>query len=112
MLDVVKSLRTDSFMQPTFCERVAAPLLTLHRKTTSPIAVAFLAAVALGIVGYGLAFVNHHVAWCGAVLLVVSWYGFLLSGCERLLAARDRQIADLRSQSPEKAEPGVGADSR
>lgn len=111
-MDVVKSLRTETVMQPTVCERVAAPLLTLHRKTTSPIAVVVLGVVALGIVGYGLAGANHHMAWFGALLAIVSWYGFLLSGCERLLAARDRQIAELRSRAQEKAEPGVGVDSR
>ena len=48
----------------------------------------------MAIVGYGLAVANHHVTWLGVVLTVVSWYGYLLSGCERLLAAKDRQIAD------------------
>lgn len=83
-------------MTPTICERVAAPLLELHRKTTSPAAVVVLGAVAISIIACGLFAGNHHIAWGGAVLAVVSWYGFLLSGCERLLAAKDRQIEALQ----------------
>lgn len=83
-------------MSPTLCERVAAPLLDLHRKTTSPTMVMILGIVALAICGYGLSTRHIHVSWFGAMLLVVSWYGFLLSGCERLLAAKDREISDLK----------------
>lgn len=82
-------------MPQTLCERVASPLLKLHRKTTSPAAVGVLAVVALSIVGYGLSTGNHHVIWFGVLLTVTSWYGFLLSGCERLLAAKDREISAL-----------------
>lgn len=85
-------------MPPTLCERVAAPLLELHRKTTSPITVFVLGVVAVSIIAYGFFTENHHVMWGGAILAVVSWYGFLLSGCERLLAAKDRQIEALKRQ--------------
>jgi hypothetical protein len=82
-------------MSLTLCERVAAPLLEIHRKTTSPTAVVVLGVVAVSVIGYGACIWNHHVMWAGVVLAVVSWYGFLLSGCERLLAAKDLQIAAL-----------------
>jgi lipopolysaccharide export LptBFGC system permease protein LptF len=83
-------------MSQTFCERVASPLLELHRKTTSPAAVGVLALFALSVVGYGLSAGNHHVIWFGVLLALTSWYGFLLSGCERLLAAKDREISALQ----------------
>ncbi len=83
-------------MPQTLCERVASPLLELHRKTTSPVAVGVLAVIALSIVGYGLSIGNPHFIWFGVLLTVTSWYGFLLSGCERLLAAKDREISALR----------------
>ncbi|MES2789235.1 MAG: hypothetical protein V4719_06405 [Planctomycetota bacterium] len=82
-------------MPQTLCERVASPLLELHRKTTSPVAIGVLAVVALSIVGYGLSADNHHVIWFGMLLTVTSWYGFLLSGGERLLAAKDKEISAL-----------------
>ncbi len=84
-------------MPQTLCERVAAPLLLLHRKTTSPVAVGVLAAVGLSIVGYGQSKGNPHVVWFGVLLTVVSWYGFLLSGCERLLTAKDKEILSLQN---------------
>ncbi|MDB5341158.1 MAG: hypothetical protein JWN70_6777 [Planctomycetaceae bacterium] len=88
-------------MAHTLCERVAAPLLELHRKTTSPAAVGVLALVALSIIAYGLSVGNHHVIWLGVLLTVTAWYGFLLSGCERLLAAKDNEIRALqRDQAP------------
>lgn len=48
-------------MKPTLCERVAAPLLVLHRKTTPVAAVVMLGGV--GLIGVGLAKGNAHVAW-------------------------------------------------
>lgn len=84
-------------MPQTFCEQVAAPLLKLHRKTTSPTGVGLLALVALAIIGYGLSIGNPHAIWFGVLLTVTSWYGFLLSGCERLLAAREREIKALHN---------------
>jgi hypothetical protein len=85
-------------MPLTLCERVAAPLLEIHRKTTSPNAVVLLGVVAVTVVGYGGFIANYHVMWAGVVLAVVSWYGFLLSGCERLLAAKDRRIEELEQR--------------
>ena len=86
-------------MPLTLCERVAAPLLELHRKTTSPTAVGLLGAVALSIIAYGVFVASHDVTWAGVALAVVSWYGFLLSGCERLLAAKDRRIEELEQRA-------------
>lgn len=85
-------------MSRTLCERVAAPLLELHRKTTSPAMVVVLAFVAAGVSSYGLFIRNDHITWLGVVLLVTAWYGFLLSGCERLLAEKDREIERLKSR--------------
>ena len=84
-------------MPRTLCEQVAAPLIELHRKTTSPAAVAVLGAVALSVFGFGLSTGNHHVIWFGVLLSVVAWYGFLLSGCERLLAAQERELEALKA---------------
>ena len=70
---------------------LAAPVLALHRKTSTPLGTGVLAAVAAGLGGYGLVAGNHHLAWLGALGVVVAWYGFLLHGCDRLLAARDAE---------------------
>ncbi len=83
-------------MTPSLCERVAAPLLELHRRTTPVAAVVILGCVALGVFGYGIASENYHVAWLGVLVTTIAWYGFLLSGCERLLAAKERELAALR----------------
>lgn len=83
-------------MTRTLCERIAAPLLELHRQTTPPAATVVLALVGLGVLGYGLATSHVHLSWGGALVAVVGWYGFLLSGCERLLAAKERELAGLR----------------
>ena len=81
-------------MARTLCERVAAPLLNLHRRTSSPTGMALLEVTALCVVGYGIMIGNQHVIWCGILGAVVSWYGFLLSGCERLLAAKEQELSD------------------
>ena len=78
-------------MSRSFCERVAAPVLVLHRKTSSPVGTAVLAAAAAGLGGYGLLAGNHHLAWLGGLGVVVAWYGFLLHGCNRLLTAKDAE---------------------
>ncbi len=83
-------------MTRTLCERIAAPLLELHRQTTPPAATVVLALAGLGVLGYGLATSHVHLSWGGALLAVVGWYGFLLSGCERLLAAKERELEGLR----------------
>ena len=85
-------------MPSTLCERIAAPLLDLHRKTTPVLAVVLLGAVAASSVAYGVLIGNHHIAWGGALVTVVAWYGFLLSGCERLLTAKDQRIMALEQQ--------------
>ena len=99
-------------MPSTLCERIAAPLLDLHRKTTPVLAVVLLGAAAASTMAYGVLVGNHHIAWGGALVTVVAWYGFLLSGCERLLTAKDQRIMALEQQLARKAEPDVGADSR
>lgn len=83
-------------MTRTLCERIAAPLLELHRKTTPPAATVVLALAGLSVLGYGLATSHVHLSWGGALVAVVGWYGFLLSGCERLLAAKERELKGLR----------------
>ena len=83
-------------MPQTLCERVAAPLLDLHRRTSSPTGMVCLEVVALGIIGYGFSTANPHIMWFGVLGAVVSWYGFLLSGCERLLAAKDKELQALQ----------------
>lgn len=92
-------------MPSTLCERVAAPLLDLHRKTTPVLAVVGLGAAAVSAMAYGFLAGNHHIAWGEALVTVVAWYGFLLSGCERLLAAKDQRIEALEQQIARKAEP-------
>jgi|GEM_PF-5079921 len=99
-------------MPSTLCERIAAPLLDLHRKTTPVLVVVLLGAVAASAMAYGFLVGNHHIAWGGALVTVVAWYGFLLSGCERLLAAKDQRIMALEQQVARKAEPSDGAESR
>ena len=83
-------------MTRTLCERIAAPLLELHRQTTPPAATVVLALVGLSVFGFGLATGHVHLSWGGALVAVIGWYGFLLSGCERLLAAKQRELEDLR----------------
>jgi hypothetical protein len=85
-------------MKRTLCERVAAPLLKMHRKTTPPAATVVLGLIGLAVAGYGLAVGNPHVAWGGALVTVVGWYGFLLSGCEKLLAAKERELKALQEE--------------
>lgn len=90
-------------MPRTLCEHVAAPLLDLHRRTSSPAGMVGLEIVALGVTGYGIAAGNPHIVWGGALGAVVAWYGFLLSGCERLLAAKEQELHALtlaRIQQP------------
>ncbi|MFM9965512.1 MAG: hypothetical protein ACKV2Q_30370 [Planctomycetaceae bacterium] len=94
-------------MTRTLCEKVAAPLLELHRKTSSPTGMVFLELVALSVIGYGFANGNVHVIWLGVLGAAVSWYGFLLSGCERLLAAKEKELQALR-----EATAGLGKDAR
>lgn len=100
-------------MQPaTICERIAEPLLRIHRNTTPVWAVVVSAVVGLGVIGYGLNVGNRDIAWVGVLVVVTSWYGFLLSGCERLLAAKDAELsarttANVRSsERAEKSERG------
>lgn len=95
-------------MPSTLCERVAATPLDLHRKTTPVLAVVVLGAAAVSAMAYGFLIGNHHIARGGALVTVVAWYGFLLSGCERLLAAKDRRINALEQQVARKAEPVAG----
>lgn len=98
-------------MKPaTICERIAEPLLRIHRNTTPVWAVVVSAIVGLGVIGYGLNVGNRDIAWVGVLVVVTSWYGFLLSGCERLLAAKDAELSarlapSIRpSERPEKSE--------
>jgi hypothetical protein len=77
-------------MSQSLCERVAAPLLELHGRTTPLAATVALALVGLGLAIYGLSTSHVHLAWGGALLAVVGWYGFLLSGCARLLAKKEQ----------------------
>ncbi len=83
-------------MPRTLCEQVAAPLLDLHRQTSSPTGMVCLEVAALGLIGYGFSAANHHIIWGGVLGAVVSWYGFILSGCERLLAAKDKELQALQ----------------
>ena len=83
-------------MPQTLCEQIAAPLLDLHRRTSSPTGMACLEVVALSVVGYGFSVANPHIIWFGVLGAVVSWYGFLLSGCERLLAAKEKELQALQ----------------
>ncbi|MDX1962512.1 MAG: hypothetical protein SFX18_05120 [Pirellulales bacterium] len=99
-------------MPPTLCERIAAPLLELHRKTTPLFAIILLGAAALSIIGYAWFVGNLHLMWGGVVLAVVSWYGFLLSGCERLLSAKEERIGLLERQLALKADQTNAADSQ
>jgi hypothetical protein len=69
---------------------VALPVLALHRKTSSPAGTVVLAAAAAALGGYGLAVGNHDLAWLGGLGVIIGWYGFLLHGCDCLLAAKDR----------------------
>jgi len=93
-------------MKPTsICERIAAPLLEMHRKTTPVWAVAVSGLFGLGILGYGLSLGNHDIAWIGVLVGVTSWYGFLLSGCERLLAAKDAELHAARTGAARRTEP-------
>lgn len=89
---------------PTLCERVAAFLLEIHRKTTPVAAIVLLGVAALSAAAYGFLVGNHHVMWGGSLVTVVSGYGFVLSGCERLLAARDRRIDVLARRLAESAD--------
>lgn len=99
-------------MKPaSICERIAAPLLEMHRKTTPVWAVAASGLFGLGILAYGLNVGNNNVAWIGVLVGITSWYGFLISGCERLLAAKDAELiaakgkrADERNQRAERSE--------
>ena len=99
-------------MRSTLCERLAAPLLDLHLKTTPVPAVVVLGAAAASAMCHGLLVGNHDIAWGGALVTVVAWYGFLLSGCGRLLAARDRRIDELERQLACNAQPLHGKESR
>jgi hypothetical protein len=83
-------------MSQSLCECIAAPLLDLHRRTSSPTGMLCLELVALGVIGYGVSVSNPHVIWVGVLGAVVSWYGFLLSGCERLLAAKEKELQALQ----------------
>jgi hypothetical protein len=65
---------------------VAKPVLALHRRTSSPIGTAVLAAFGAGVAGYGLLSSNLHLVWLGGLVVVVGWYGFLLHGCDRMIA--------------------------
>ncbi len=85
-------------MPSTLCERIAAPLLDLHHKTTPVFAVVVLGAAAVSAMAYGFLVGNRDIAWGGALVTVVAWYGFLLSGCGRLLAAKDQRIDALEQQ--------------
>ena len=92
-------------MKPaTICERIAEPLLRIHRNTTPVWAVVVSAIVGLGVIGYGLNVGNRDIAWVGVLVVVTSWYGFLLSGCERLLAAKDAELSARVSPSDRPSE--------
>jgi len=82
----------------TLCERTAAPLLFLHGKTTPPLATVCLGAIGAGVVALGLFFGSPHIAWAGLLVTTVGWYGFLLSGCEKLLARKERELVELKKQ--------------
>ena len=90
-------------MPSTLCERIAAPLVDFHHRTTPVIAVVVIGVVAASAMGYGCLAGNRDIAWGGALVTVVAWYGFLLSGCGRLLAAKDRRIDALEEQLARKA---------
>jgi hypothetical protein len=87
-------------MSRSLCEKVAAPVLDLHRKTSSPLGTAVLAGAAAGLACTGLIVGNHHLAWLGGLAVVVAWYGFLLHGCDRLLAAKDAELARRQGAEP------------
>lgn len=92
-------------MKPaSICERIAEPLLRIHRNTTPVWAVAVSAIVGLGVIGYGLNVGNRDIAWVGVLVVVTSWYGFLLSGCERLLAAKDAELSARATPSVRSSE--------
>lgn len=92
-------------MKPaSICERIAAPLLEMHRKTTPVWAVAVSGLFGLGILAYGLSLGNNNIAWIGVLVGITSWYGFLLSGCERLLAAKDAELHAARAGGTRRTE--------
>lgn len=72
-------------MKRPLCERVAEPLLLIHGKTTPPAATILLGAVGLCVAGYGIFAGFRDMAWGGALIAVIGWYGFLLCGCYRLV---------------------------
>lgn len=84
-------------MSRSLCERVTAPLLELHRKTTPVAAVVMLGAIGGSVLSWGCLLGNPHVAWPGVVIMVVASYGFLLCGCVRLLAAKEAELHEYRS---------------
>jgi len=57
--------------------------------------------------GYGVIAGNCHLAWLGGLGVVVAWYGFLLHGCDRLLAAREaeRVLPIFENQRPGDRRP-------
>ncbi len=87
-------------MNLSLCEKVAAPVLVLHRRTSSPVGTAVLAAAAAGLACVGFLVGNYHLAWLGGLSVVVAWYGFLLHGCDRLLAAKDVDLARRQGAEP------------
>ncbi len=76
-------------MKRTLCEQIAAPILVLHRKTSTPLWTGTIALAAAGLGGYGLVVGNPHFAWAGVLGMIIGWYGFLLHGCDRLLVASE-----------------------
>lgn len=72
-------------MKQTLCERMAEPLLRIHGKTTPPAATVLLGVVGICIGGFGIVNGHRDLAWAGALIAVVAWYGFLLCGCYRLV---------------------------
>jgi hypothetical protein len=86
-------------MSRSLCEKVAVPVLDLHRRTSSPVGTAVLAAAGAGLACTGLVADNHHLAWLGGLVVVIAWYGFLLHGCDRLLAAKDAGLASQQERT-------------